>query len=217
MDAIAYFIFNKSKAKQSKEHDVTIRRTSTSSPFAGIFVLMTAIIAAYTDVKMGAAACAFMDERAKRPRPRMRFSPKSSGTRFLMFDVLILLIRPLIDFFSASHVIRWYSFVFGSFTSLSMAASFAGGMYMPPARPSLSAGLLEPHVGYMGRGELFSVHWPCCCCRFRCWCCWCCAATTVVVSVLVVVVVVVLMSCTFRHARANVVTVAVVLVTASRR
>jgi hypothetical protein len=51
--------------------------------------LTMATSAAYTDVKMTDAAWARMHDRANRPRPRTRFSPKSSGIRYLMLAVLI--------------------------------------------------------------------------------------------------------------------------------
>lgn len=61
---------------------------STSSPTWGSFVLMIPMRAAKMGVKGSEAAWAFMIERANRPRPRMRFSPNSSGTTCLMLAVL---------------------------------------------------------------------------------------------------------------------------------
>lgn len=63
-------------------------RVTSSSPTCGILVLMMATRAAKTGVYGSDAAWAFMIDRQKRPRPRMRFSAKSSGTTCLMLDVL---------------------------------------------------------------------------------------------------------------------------------
>src|SRR5262245_38500770 len=85
-------------------------------------------------VKGKLAACAFMIDLQNRPRPRIRFSENSSGTICLMFATLHLLIMPWIDFFSASHAMRWYSGVLLSVMAACMARRRAGGMYAPPAR-----------------------------------------------------------------------------------
>ena len=45
-----------------------------------------------------------------------------------------MLMRPLIDFLRASHVMRWYSLDDSSLMSFCMAAKRAGGMYVPPVR-----------------------------------------------------------------------------------
>jgi hypothetical protein len=74
------------------------------------------------------AACAFMIDRQNNPRPRTKFSPKSSGTIYLILETLTLLIRPLIDFFNASHAIRWYSLLVLSVICAWSARSRAGGM-----------------------------------------------------------------------------------------
>jgi len=66
----------------------------------------TATRAAYTCVKVGEAACAFMQARANRPRPRTRFSSKSSSTIIWMLLTLTLLMCPFSDFFSAFHAMR---------------------------------------------------------------------------------------------------------------
>ena len=73
-------------------------------------------------------------DRQNRPRPRTKFSPNSSGTMYLMLDTLTLLIKPLIDFLSASHAIRWYSLLVLSVICACSARSRAGGMYVPPDR-----------------------------------------------------------------------------------
>ena len=65
--------------------------------------------AAYTLVKFGEADCAWRRDRHSRPRPRMIFSLNKSLTMKWILDVFTLLIRPWIDFFSASQAIRWYS------------------------------------------------------------------------------------------------------------
>ena len=56
-----------------------------------------------------AASCAFMMERHTRPRPRMRFSPKTSGRICWMLFAATLFTRPLMLFFSASHAMRCHS------------------------------------------------------------------------------------------------------------
>ena len=73
-----------------------------------------------------------MMDRQNKPRPRIRFSPKSSGTMSLMFPTLTLLIRPLILFLRASQAILWNSFDLGSLMFSCKALSFAGGTYTPP-------------------------------------------------------------------------------------
>ena len=110
-------------------------RTSSSSPTCGSLVFRIETSAAKTGVNGRDAACAFMMLRAKRPLPRMRFSAKSSGTTFFMFEMLTLLTIPVMLFLSASHDSRWYSV-----EPLSCAAACcrarrrAGGMYTPPLR-----------------------------------------------------------------------------------
>jgi hypothetical protein len=74
------------------------------------------------------AACAFMIDRQNKPRPLTKFSPNSSGTINLMLETLTLLIRPLIDFFKASHAMRWYSLLVLSVICACNARSLAGGM-----------------------------------------------------------------------------------------
>jgi hypothetical protein len=44
-----------------------------------------------TWVKVGEAIWDFMQERVNKPRPRIKFPPKSSGKMFLMFDAFTLL------------------------------------------------------------------------------------------------------------------------------
>lgn len=80
------------------------------------------------------AACAFMILLQNKPRPRTRFSPNSSGIMCLTLDTLILLIRPLMDFFKASQAMRWYSLLDLSVICDWRARSLAGGMYVPPDR-----------------------------------------------------------------------------------
>lgn len=52
----------------------------------------------------------------------------------LMLETLTLLINPFIDFFSASHAMRWYSLLVLSVIWDWSARSRAGGMYVPPDR-----------------------------------------------------------------------------------
>ena len=54
----------------------------------GILELMMETRAAKTGVNGNEADWAFSRDRTKSPRPRMRFSEKSSMTMFLMFAVL---------------------------------------------------------------------------------------------------------------------------------
>ena len=49
-----------------------------------------------------------------------------------MFETLTLLINPLMDFFKASHAIRWYSLLVLSVICDWSARNRAGGMYVPP-------------------------------------------------------------------------------------
>jgi hypothetical protein len=65
-----------------------------------------AALAAKMAEKGSDADWAFMMDLQNSPRPRTRFSPKSSGTMNLMLDTLTLLIRPLMDFLSASQDMR---------------------------------------------------------------------------------------------------------------
>lgn len=85
-------------------------------------------------VKGREAAWAFMILRQNNPRPRTRFSLNSSGTMCFMFETLILLISPLIDFFRASQAMRWYSLLVLSVICDCSARNFAGGIYVPPDR-----------------------------------------------------------------------------------
>ena len=105
-----------------------ITRLSSSSPTSGILVFTTATSAAYTCVKPGDAICAFIRERMSSARPRMMFSRSSSSTICFMLGAFTLFTSPLIDFFSASHVIRWYSSDALSFTPFIICASLYGGM-----------------------------------------------------------------------------------------
>lgn len=66
-------------------------------------MLMIATSAANTGVKGKLDAWAFMTLLANKPRPRIRFSWKSSGTMFLMFATLTRLTIPVMDLRSASH------------------------------------------------------------------------------------------------------------------
>lgn len=129
----------------------------TNSPTMGNLVLMMAIRAEKTGVNGKEEAWAFMIARAKSPRPRMRFSLNISGTTYLMFATLTyettskfksrqclffdslrettptLLIRPLILFLNASHVIRCHSTLLLSFSaSFCIALNLLGGIYAPP-------------------------------------------------------------------------------------
>src|SRR5271168_1048923 len=70
----------------------------------------------------------------KSPRPRIKFSPKSSGTICLMLETLTLLINPFIDFFRASQAILWYSLLVLSVICDCNSRSLAGGIYVPPDR-----------------------------------------------------------------------------------
>lgn len=76
-----------------------------------------------------------------RPRPRTKFSENSSGTIILMLAVFVLLIRPWIDFFSASQAMRWNSALFLSVIDFCISRRRAGGIYAPPAR------VLESSIG----------------------------------------------------------------------
>lgn len=91
--------------------------------------------AAKTGVNGKLDAWAFIMLRANRPRPRTRFSWKSSGTTSLMFATFTLFTIPVIDLRSASHASRWYSALVLSADAASRnARSRAGGMYTPPER-----------------------------------------------------------------------------------
>ena len=87
------------------------QRLSTSSPISGNLALTTATRAAKTLLNCGEAIWAFITERASSPRPRTRFSEKSSGRTAVRLEALTLFTMPLIDFFSASHASLWYSSV----------------------------------------------------------------------------------------------------------
>lgn len=92
-------------------------------------MLMIATSAAKTGVKGKLDDWAFMTLLANKPRPRIRFSCKSSGTMCLMFATLTRLTIPVIDFRSASHERRWYSALALSFDAASCRArSRAGGI-----------------------------------------------------------------------------------------
>lgn len=145
---------------------------------------MMAMRAAKMGVKGSEAAWAFMIDRANSPRPRIRFSPNSSGITCLMLAVLTwregqrqdprargessevsspfsratppreppydtlsiqldckypyvltLLMRPLIDFLSASQLNLWNSAEALSWlASICIALNLAGGTYAPPLR-----------------------------------------------------------------------------------
>ena len=88
----------------------------------------TATSAANTGENCGDAIWDFITARAKRPLPLIMFSVKSSGRMFLMLDAFTLFTRPLIDFFNASHVIRWYSGPVLSVCSAIICASLKGGI-----------------------------------------------------------------------------------------
>ena len=74
-----------------------------NSPTWGSFVLMVATRAANTGVKGKLAAWAFIMLRANSPRPRIKFSEKSSIC--LIFAILTRLTIPVMDLHNASHVI----------------------------------------------------------------------------------------------------------------
>ena len=76
----------------------------TSLTTSGNLVLTAASRAAYTCVKVGLAIYAFMIALARSPLPRIRFSLKSSMMMLEMFETLTLLMIPLIDFLSCSHM-----------------------------------------------------------------------------------------------------------------
>jgi hypothetical protein len=88
----------------------TTNLLTSSSPICGSFVFTIATAAAKMGENGRDEDCAFMMLLQNRPRPRTKFSANSSGTMDLMFATLTLLMRPLMDFFNASHAIRWYSF-----------------------------------------------------------------------------------------------------------
>jgi len=69
------------------------------------FVLTIETRAAKTGVKGKPAACTLMMLRAKSPRPLMRFSEKSSGTRCLMLATLTPLMTPVIDLRSPNRYV----------------------------------------------------------------------------------------------------------------
>ena len=74
-----------------------------------------------------------------RPRPRIRFSEKSSGITFLILRTLTRLTIPVMDLRSASQDNRWYSALALSFDAASCRArKRAGGIYTPPERVPIS-------------------------------------------------------------------------------
>jgi hypothetical protein len=93
---------------------------------------MSAAVHVYTDIPPYRAI-------TTRPVPLTHWvPPHNTHTRTTLTHTLspfvTLLMRPLIDFFRASHVMRWYSLDDWSVTFFCMAARRAGGMYVPPVR-----------------------------------------------------------------------------------
>ena len=76
---------------------------------SGNFVFMIATSAANTWEKFWEADYAFMIDLASRPLPLKRFSLKISTTTLCIFETLTLLMTPLIDFLSISHIYFWCS------------------------------------------------------------------------------------------------------------
>jgi hypothetical protein len=72
-----------------------------------------------------------------------------------MLGLVTLLTRPLMVFFSASHVMRWYSGLLLFCISACICLSRKGGMYAPPALPTGSI-----FVRCSSEGFLFSLP-PC--------------------------------------------------------
>ncbi|KAE8799335.1 serine carboxypeptidase-like 50 [Hordeum vulgare] len=82
-------------------------RTRRSRPTTGILELTTATMAANTPVKAGQAAWDLSSARQSRPRPRTRFSARSSGRTWRTLAAVALLTRPVMLRLSASQVRRW--------------------------------------------------------------------------------------------------------------
>jgi hypothetical protein len=91
-------------------------------------VFTIATMAAYIGVNGKLAACAFMMALQNKPLPRIKFSSNSSGTIILILATLHLLIMPCMDFFSASHAIRWNSGLDLSVIAACIALRRAGGI-----------------------------------------------------------------------------------------
>ena len=66
------------------------------------------------------------------------FSENNSGKMCLTLEAFTLFTRPLMDFFSASQVMRWYSAPVLSACSAIICANLNGGTYAPPALPAAS-------------------------------------------------------------------------------
>ncbi len=115
--------------------NMIMTRLTRRLPISGNLVLMTAMRAAYTWVKLGEAIWALIIALVSKPIPLWIFSLNSSITMFWILEMLTLLTIPLILFLKSYHIMRWWSTLFGSYYMIfcCIARSLWGGTYAPPA------------------------------------------------------------------------------------